>query len=106
MSPDPGRGCAGGEPPAWRQVDTLGVADVVVTILEARKSKPWASAAAVWRERRDGTVYVRVILLESASPPSPGHGEGRSEVVGEFAAGRLNEDLVTAFGARDVIILS
>jgi hypothetical protein len=53
---------------------------------------------------------VRVILMESASAPSPDPGgagqEGRTEVIGEFAARRLGEDLITAFGLKDVIILS
>ncbi|MGD0704134.1 MAG: hypothetical protein ABSA02_30155 [Trebonia sp.] len=110
MAPDPGPGIDGRPPPARRQVETLGVADVVVSILEARKEKPWANAAAVWRQHRGGTVYVRVILMESASAPSPAPGEagqeGRAEVIGEFAARRLGEDLITAFGAKDVIILS
>jgi hypothetical protein len=110
MAPDPGPGIDGREPPARRQVETLGVADVVVSILEARKDKPWATAAAVVRQRRVDTVHVRVILMESASAPSPGPGgagqEGRTEVIGEFAARRLGEDLITAFGLKDVIILS
>jgi hypothetical protein len=110
MEPDPGPGIDGREPSARRQVETLGVADVVVSILEARKAKPWANAAAVWRQRRGDTVYVRVILMESASAPSPDPGgagqEGRTEVIGEFAARRLGDDLVTAFGAKDVIVLS
>jgi hypothetical protein len=82
----------------------------VVSILEARKEKPWANAAAVWRQRRGDIVYVRVILMESASAPSPGPAgagqEGRTEVVWEFAARCLGEDLITAFGVKDVIILS
>jgi hypothetical protein len=120
MAPDPGPGSDGREPPAWRQVETLGVADVVVCILQARKERPWASAAGVWRQHRGGTVYVRVILLESAPAPSssaasfsaasPDAGaagqDERSEVIGEFAARRLGADLVTAFGAKDVIVLS
>jgi hypothetical protein len=111
MEPDPDpAGIDGREPSARRQVETLGVADVVVSILEARKEKPWANAAAVWRQRRGDIVHVRVILMESASAPSPGPGgagqEGRTEVIREFAARRLGEDLITAFGGKDVIILS
>jgi hypothetical protein len=110
MAADPGAGIDGVESPAPRQVETLGVADVVVSILEARKEKPWASAAAVWRWRRGGTVCVRVILLEHAPAPGPDEGaqelQGRTEVIGEFAARRLGGDLVTAFGAKDVIVLS
>ena len=62
MEPDPDpAGIDGREPSARRQVETLGVADVVVSILEARKDKPWATAAAVWRQHRGDPVYVRVI---------------------------------------------
>jgi hypothetical protein len=88
-------------PPGRLAVDTLGVSDVVVAILEARKTKPWATAAHVYREQRDDVVYVSVTLLEdpSAAP------SGRREVVAAFAASRLGQDLATAFGPKDVIIL-
>ena len=82
---------------------------MVVSILEARKAMPWASAAAVWRQRRGGFMYVLVTLLEQApsAQPGDGHGEasGHAQVIAEFAARRLGDDLVTAFGANDVIIL-
>jgi len=110
MASGPGVGIDGGEPSALRPVETLGVADVVVSIVKARRDKPWATAAAVSRQPRGDTVYVRVILLDGVSGPPPGEGaadqKGRAEVIAEFAARRLGEDLVTAFGARDVIILT
>jgi hypothetical protein len=89
------------QPPSRLAVETLGVSDVVVAILEARKTKPWATAAHVSREQRDDVVYVSVTLLEdpSAAP------SGRREVVAAFAASRLGQDLATAFGSKDVIIL-
>jgi hypothetical protein len=111
MAADPGPGIDGGEPspPGWRQVETLKVADVVMSILQARKATPWASAAAVWRQHRGSIVYVLVTLLERPPPPRPGDGQadadGRAQVIAEFAARRLGEDLATAFGANDVIIL-
>jgi hypothetical protein len=108
MAPDPGPGTEGGGSAGWQQVDTLGVADVVVSILEARKEMPWASAAAVSRQRSGGAIYVQVSLLERASS-SPGEGatgtDGRIAVVAGFAAAALGEELVTAFGDKDVIIL-
>ena len=110
MEPDPEAAGIDGREPSARPVETLGVADVVVSILEARKDEPWATAAAVVRQHRGGRVLVRVILMEGAPAPSSDPGgagqEGRTEVVGEFAARRLGEDLITAFGAKDVIILS
>jgi hypothetical protein len=92
--------------PSWQAVETLGVSEIVVAILEARKTKPWATAARVSREQRDDLVYVRVTFLEE---PSAAGGladkSGRGEVIAAFAADRLREDLALAFGQKDVIIL-
>ena len=49
-----------------QSVETLGIADVVMTILEARKTNPRATAAAVSRESCGDVIQVRVSLLESA----------------------------------------
>jgi hypothetical protein len=96
----------GQPPPSWQAVESLGVPEIVVAILEARKTKPWATAAHVSREQRDDLVYVRVTLLEK---PSAAGGladkSGRGEVIAAFAAYRLSEDLALAFGKKDVIIL-
>jgi hypothetical protein len=46
-----------------------------------------------------------VRLLEDSSPSSDGRAEGHGEVVAAFTARRLGEDLATAFGQKDVIIL-
>ena len=53
-------------------METLGIADVVMTILEARKTMPWATAAAVSRESRGDVIHVRVSLLESSAYPLAG----------------------------------
>ena len=77
-----------------------------MTILEARKTMPWATAASVSREMHPDLVHVRVRLLESSSPSSDGRPqEEHGEVVAAFTARRLGEDLATAFGQKDVIIL-
>jgi len=76
-----------------------------MTILEARKTLPWATAASVSREWRHDLLHVRVALLESASPASAGGPDGHGEVVAAFTVRRLDEDLSAAFGQKDVIIL-
>ena len=120
MSPstDPPAG-DGPLPPDWQQVQTLGVADVVMTILRARKTMPLATAAAVSRERHGSGFRVRVSLLEGAPSPAgnpentenwdnPGSSEnpgGHEGAVAIFVTRELGKDLADAFGGRDVIIL-
>jgi hypothetical protein len=117
MSPSTDPPSGDGPPsPDWQQVQTLGVADVVMTILRARKTMPLATAAAVSRERHGGGFRVRVSLIEDA--PSPAEGPEHSdnpenvknpgsneEAVAIFVARELGKDLADAFGSRDVIIL-
>jgi len=102
---------AGKPSPDWELVETLGVADIVMIILGARKTMPSATAATVSRERRGDVFHVRVSLLKG--PPSspggdrsePGRTDGSGEVIADFAARQLGQDLVDAFGNNDVIIL-
>ncbi len=100
-----GSGSVGGDGgvPDGQSVETLGIADVVMTILEARKAMPWATAAAVSRESRGDVIHVRVRLLGSSDRPEDQ--PGRGEVVAAFAARQLGADLVAAFGSKDRIIL-
>jgi hypothetical protein len=99
--------------PDWQQVQTLGVADVVMTILRARKTMPLATAAAVSRERHGGGFRVRVSLIEGApspagnpeNPENPENPDGYEGAVAVFVARELGKDLADAFGGRDVIIL-
>ncbi|GEM_PF-1542179 len=86
-----------------QSVETLGIADVVMTILQARKTMPWATAAAVSRESRGDVIHVRVSLLESSERPEDQ--PGRGEVVAAFTARQLDADLAAAFGSKDAIIL-
>jgi hypothetical protein len=95
-------------PLSWQHVETLGVAEVVMAILDARKTMSWATAASISRERRDDLVYVRVTLLEGLPPSSTGEPKdspGRGEVAVAFAARRLGMDLSDAFGQKDTIVL-
>ena len=72
---------------------------------------PWATAATVSRERQSDAFHVRVSLLKCAPPAgeeSPGERGGSGalgRVIADFAVDRLDQDLVDAFGDRDVITL-
>jgi hypothetical protein len=95
-----------GASPDWQQVQTLRVADVVMTILKARKAMPSATAAAVSRMRH-GTGYRVLVRLMEDSPPtdttdSGGVVDGAAAI---FVARELGKDLADAFGDKDVFIL-
>ena len=96
-----------GAPPDLQQVQTLRVADVVMTILNARKAMPSATAAAVSRMRHGDGYRVLVSLLEDSPPADAGGGHpgGADEAVAVFMARELGKDLADAFGSKDVIIL-
>ena len=102
------RALPGDEPlPDGQQVQTLSVADVVMTILKARKMMPSATAAAVSRARHGDGYRVLVSLLEGSQPAGedavlPG---AVDETVAVFVARQLGKDLADAFGGKDVIIL-
>ncbi len=66
-----------GASPDWQEVQTLRVADVVMTILKARKAMPSATAAAVSRARHGDGYRVLVSLLEGSPPADAGGPEGR-----------------------------
>ncbi len=94
--------------PDWQQVQTLGVAEIAMTILNARKTMPTATAAAVSRERHGGGFRVHVSLLEgapSAADGNPLDPDTAAELIAIFVARQLGKDLADAFGSKDVIIL-
>jgi hypothetical protein len=112
MSPGSDPAIGDGQPPAgWERVETLAVAEIVMTILRARKVMPSATAATVFRERHGDAFHVRVSLLrDSLSPPDgnprdPGGTGADGEVIADFVARQLGKDLADAFGNNDVIIL-
>ena len=92
--------------PDWQQVQTLRVADVVMTILKARKAMPSATAAAVSRARHGGGYRVLVSLLNGSTEADAAEIEvdvdGAAAV---FLARELGQDLADAFGDKDVFIL-
>jgi hypothetical protein len=93
--------------PDWQQVQTLRVADVVMTVLQARKTMPSATAAAVSRTKHGDGYRVLVRLLESGpqadESTDPDGGVDGAAVI--FVARELGNDLALAFGDKDVIIL-
>lgn len=102
-----------GRAPDWQQVQTLRVADVVMTILKARKAMPTATAASVSRMKHGDGYRVFVSLLEGSPPADADAGAGAGagqpggidEAVAIFVARELGQDLADAFGGKDVFIL-
>ena len=99
----------GGPAPDWQEVETLGLADVIIAILRARRSHPAAKTAEVARERQPTVTHVRVSLCHEPLPgPVPG-GQARAALpavtIALFKARRLDSDLAKAFKGRDVIVL-
>jgi hypothetical protein len=94
-------------PAGWRRVETLSLAEVVLAILRAQRKAPQATAAAIVKEKQDEGFLVRVRLLEGTPPLAgdPGVTEAAGCVVAAFAALRLGQELLDAFGGKDVIIL-
>jgi len=87
-------------------METLGVAEVVMTILKARKAMPAATAATVSRERHSDSVHVRVSLSDDGAADGIADGaEMTVTVIADFVAGRLGQDLTDAFDGKDVIVL-
>jgi hypothetical protein len=95
-----------GQAPDWQQVQTLRVADVVMTILKARKAMPSATAATVSRMKHGDGYRVFVSLLEGSLLADAGTVPGGiDEAVAVFVARELGQDLADAFGSNDVFIL-
>jgi hypothetical protein len=100
--PGPGDGAS----PDWQQVQTLRVADVVMTILKARKAMPSATAAAVSRTRHGSGYRVLVRLLDDSPAADTAYAAGAVDgATAVFVAGELGADLADAFGDKDVFIL-
>ena len=77
-----------------------------MTILEARKAMPSATAAAVSRAKHGDGYRVLVSLLE-ASPLADEVGQDGAldGAIAIFVARELAPDLAGAFGGKDVFIL-
>jgi hypothetical protein len=106
MPPSTGSSSSDSASPDWQQVQTLRVADVVMTILKARKAMPSATAAAVSRTRH-GTGYRVLVRLMEGSPSADAASladdiDGAAAI---FVARELGQDLADTFGDKDVFIL-
>jgi len=106
MPPSTGPSSSDSASPDWQQVQTLRVADVVMTILKARKAMPSATAAAVSRTRH-GTGYRVLVRLMEGSPSADAASladdiDGAAAI---FVARELGQDLADTFGDKDVFIL-
>ena len=91
--------------PDWQQVQTLRVADVVMTILKARKAMPSATTAAVSRARHGSGYRVLVRLLEGTEADAADLEADIDGAAAVFVARELGQDLADAFGDKDVFIL-
>lgn len=85
-------------------MQTLRVADVVMTILKARKAMPSATAATVSRAKH-GDGYRVLVSLRDGSGPPPDPGGAVDGAAAIFIARELGPDLADAFGGEDVFIL-
>ncbi len=86
-----------------QRVATLTLPDMVMAILDSRAGYPLAASAAVIREPgEDGTVVHLVLLDDEQQPLFAGPGV---IIAVSYEAGQLDQDLLAAFGDRDVIIL-
>jgi hypothetical protein len=109
MAPRRDAAADGEQPPpgGWRRVETLSLAEVVLAILRAQRKAPLATAAAIVREGHDEGFLVRVRLLEGTPPlaSDPGLKKASGTLIAAFAAVHLGQELLDAFGEKDVIIL-
>jgi hypothetical protein len=86
-----------------RRVDTLTLSDVVVAILESRAEVPLATSAALIRERDGDDAVIHLVLLGDKREPllaRPG-----TMIAVTYAARHLDEDILAAFGDKEVIVL-
>jgi hypothetical protein len=110
MPPSTGPSSSESASPDWQQVQTLRVADVVMTILKARKAMPSATAATVSRTRHGSGYRVLVRLMEGCPSADAANPEDDLDCTMEgtaavFVARELGQDLADTFGDKDVFIL-
>lgn len=84
-------------------MDTLTLSDVVVAILESRADVPLATSAALIRERAGDDAVIHLVLLGDKREPLLTRLGTMIAVT--YAARHLDEDILAAFGDKEVIVL-
>jgi len=89
--------------PGPQRLPVLRLAEVIMAILDHRRRLPMAASAALIREQHGDGMLVRVVFLDDRQEPLPAAADTMTATT--YLAGRLDDDLAVAFGARNVIVL-
>ena len=87
-----------------QRVGTLTLSDVIMAILDSRAGFPMAASAALIRERGALDDVIHLVLLDRDREPLFAASGAMIGVT--YAAGRLDSDLLAAFGDREIIVLT
>ena len=98
-------GMARTDPPSdCVRTETLGLAEVALTILRGRQALRGAVAAVVDREAHSDGFRVRISLLGS-TPDADRAQPSEGLVIAAYIVRILGSDLAEAFGGEDTIVL-
>jgi hypothetical protein len=87
-----------------QRLDTLALSDVIVAILDSRASFPAAAAAALIRERDGDDDVIHLVLLGEDREPL--FAESGTMIGVTYAADHLDRHILSAFGDRQIIVLT
>lgn len=87
-----------------QRIDTLTLSEVVIAILDCRRSFPRATSAALVRERAGPDEVIHLVLLDAEREPLASETGAVPAVT--YAARQLDKDLLAAFGDKEVIVLT
>ena len=89
--------------PGAQRVPTLKLAEIIMAIIDCRRRLPLAASVALVREPHGEGTLLRVVFLDGRSEPLPADA---TVVMGTtYLASRLDDDLIMAFGGKNVIVL-
>jgi hypothetical protein len=86
-----------------QRMETLMLPDVIMAILDSQSRFPLAASAALIREHDGEDVFIYVVLLDDERQPisvEPG-----TITAVTYVTRHLGEDILTAFGDKQVIIV-